>query len=84
MTFHEWAIQAENCFAVTGSRRHLFMVGDGTKSEYIEQFPTSAYGYAYTPKEQDAQWNVILEARKWFKRSYDIFLGIAIFPDPNR
>jgi hypothetical protein len=83
MTFHDWALTANNCFATLGNPRHLFIVGDGTKAEYIAQFPASAFGYVYTDREQDSQWNVILEARKWFKRHYDIFLGIAIFPDPN-
>jgi hypothetical protein len=84
MTFQEWALTVPNCFAETGSARHLFMVGNGTKAEYIAQFPNSAFGHVYTEFEQNGQWNVILEARKWFKRHYDIFLGIAVFPDPNR
>ena len=84
MTFHEWAAQAENCFAVTGSPMHLFMIGDGGLDEYKQQFPKSAFGYAYTDRELEQGYNVVLEARKWFKRHYDIFLGIAIFPDPNK
>jgi hypothetical protein len=53
MTFQEWALTVPNCFAETGSARHLFMIGNGTKAEYIAQFPTSAFGYVYTESKQN-------------------------------
>jgi len=72
-----WARTLPNCFAELGSARHEFIIGELGSKEYEAQFPTSAFGYIYTPEEQKAQWNVILEARKWISAMWLIETGVT-------
>lgn len=72
-----WARTLPNCFAELGSARHEFIIGELGSEEYAAQFPESMFGYIYTPKEQKAQWNVILEARRWISAMWLIETGVT-------